>query len=175
MTSVDSGVETGNDSNDSLSVQHESQKQHVAVYRDSGLMSISPINCNEEKEEYNSVPPHIQIRSPNDLILNTYNKTYKNINLWMLENSSIPGNEWENMFQQAVNAVKELPYIRVPRMEITGTVNSSFVKDIGWVGLTILLESVRIIIPLSFQMQKENKNRYREEEPFSKKNLQFQR
>ncbi|XP_070161719.1 ankyrin repeat domain-containing protein 54 isoform X1 [Polyergus mexicanus] len=31
MTSVDSGVETGNDSNDSSSVQHESQQQHVAA------------------------------------------------------------------------------------------------------------------------------------------------
>lgn len=121
MTSVDSGVETGNDSNDSLSIQHESQQQHV--YRDSGIMSISPINCNnEETEEYSSVPPHIQIRSSNDLILSTYNKAYKNINLWMLENSSIPGNEWQNMFQQAMNAVKELPNMRPSNMEITETV-----------------------------------------------------
>ncbi|XP_050465184.1 ankyrin repeat domain-containing protein 54-like isoform X4 [Cataglyphis hispanica] len=31
MTSVDSGVETGNDSNDSSSVQHETQQQHVTA------------------------------------------------------------------------------------------------------------------------------------------------
>jgi len=55
MTSVDSGVETGNDSNDSVIVQHESQQQQQYVsYQnidnnvciDNAKFDIK-INCNE--------------------------------------------------------------------------------------------------------------------------------
>ncbi|XP_029176515.1 ankyrin repeat domain-containing protein 54 [Nylanderia fulva] len=117
MTSVDSGVETGNDSNDSLSIQHESQQQHVAAYRDTS--GTNPINCsNKEREEYIiELPPKEIQRNPNpDLIL-----AYTGINLWMFENNNIPRNEWQNMFQQAMNTVKELPNLRPSNMEITET------------------------------------------------------
>ncbi|XP_072745337.1 ankyrin repeat domain-containing protein 54 [Anoplolepis gracilipes] len=49
MTSVDSGVETGNDSNDSSSVQHESQQQQVAgQVTSNSMMAISPVNYNDK-------------------------------------------------------------------------------------------------------------------------------
>lgn len=74
MTSVDSGVETGNDSNDSSSVQHETQQQHVTagqvtssiIFPDYG---ISPINNNELKidQYYDNRPCQIRMKCPNDL------------------------------------------------------------------------------------------------------------
>lgn len=77
MTSVDSGVETGNDSNDSSSVQHETQQQHVTagqvtsssiIFPDYG---ISPINNNEMKIDryYDNRPCQIRMKCPNDLAL----------------------------------------------------------------------------------------------------------
>ncbi|XP_029676430.1 ankyrin repeat domain-containing protein 54-like isoform X1 [Formica exsecta] len=77
MTSVDSGVETGNDSNDSSSVQHESQQQHVAagqvtnsniIFADYG---VNPINNNEMRidQYYDNRPCQIRMKCPNDLAL----------------------------------------------------------------------------------------------------------
>ncbi|XP_050465181.1 ankyrin repeat domain-containing protein 54-like isoform X1 [Cataglyphis hispanica] len=77
MTSVDSGVETGNDSNDSSSVQHETQQQHVTagqvtsssiIFPDYG---ISPINNNEMKidQYFDNRPCQIRMKCPNDLAL----------------------------------------------------------------------------------------------------------
>ncbi|CAL1684904.1 unnamed protein product [Lasius platythorax] len=105
MTSVDSGVETGNDSNDSLSVQHESQQQHVAAYQitGGGITSISPINYNnKEIEQYCNRPsPQMWIRHPNDMSL-----PYENFK-HMIDSCGITEDQWENMLQRTVSAVKE--------------------------------------------------------------------
>lgn len=55
MTSVDSGVETGNDSNDSSSVQHENQQQHVQVTSS----SMNPVNNEELRLEFDNPIPRL--------------------------------------------------------------------------------------------------------------------
>ncbi|EFN65170.1 Ankyrin repeat domain-containing protein 54 [Camponotus floridanus] len=59
MTSVDSGVETGNDSNDSSGVQHENQQQHVQVTSS----SIKPFNNEELRIQIDKPIPRLCLDS----------------------------------------------------------------------------------------------------------------
>lgn len=54
MTSVDSGVETGNDSNDSSSVQHENQHVAAGQVTSSNITAISPVNKEMRIDQYDN-------------------------------------------------------------------------------------------------------------------------
>lgn len=86
MTSIDSGVETGNDSNDSVIVQHENQQQHQhqqqsqqcyiasnSTHNNFATTNPTEIDNKQDKSELDLF--HIKINVPDD-IMNTLDTSF---------------------------------------------------------------------------------------------------